>query len=84
MLCVLQISNALKRDTRRIGQDHALHPYELTMLSNMLVGCGMMVFALHPYELTMLSNNNCGVGDSVRALHPYELTMLSNTGLLLR
>ena len=62
----------------------ALHPSELTKLSNEKVIDKGKSLALHPSELTKLSNKTVKIFVQIIALHPSELTKLSNLKFTLR
>ena len=53
-------------------------PYEITLLSNDVLGVSPSVGVSVPYEITLLSNNIVKASDQEKVSVPYEITLLSN------
>ena len=53
-------------------------PYEITLLSNLLVNLILCLLVSVPYEITLLSNNYFHTLWEYIVSVPYEITLLSN------
>ena len=53
-------------------------PYEITLLSNLVFGCALVLSVSVPYEITLLSNKKKTRLRSLFVSVPYEITLLSN------
>ena len=60
-----------------------LIPYEITLLSNLLMKVNIKIQVLIPYEITLLSNIQQVNFSNSFVLIPYEITLLSNGCLLI-